>query len=197
MTQSKELNLSKKLDALCDANSTMGGIKVPYIPEHNDCWSNPLDKYKNTREKSAAWVSASHNNNYAIDSQGNKKPVKDFDMSQLAFVCGMWRVQKKLAWPIQYICGQDMVLIRKIPNSKKTLFDFYRGKAVKYNCYGPCIIKDHNYDFIVAKYETDEKTYWTYGKSVQEARAFMEMKLYEEYQDVINAIARKNKNRGK
>ncbi len=180
----------------------MGGIPVPYIPTPNHCWSNPLDEYKNSKEKSAALLRARENNLMAIDSNGNEKPVERFymgyeltfvDKNELAFVGGMWRIQDKLPLPITRVRGKDMILTKKIDHTEKTLFDFYRGKEVKYNCYGPFVIQDDKYDYIVAKYETDKEIYWAYGKSIEEARAFMGIKLYDEYKDVINTIACKKK----
>ena len=46
------------------------GIRVPYIPKIDDCWSNPYDEYKNTHEKSNAWLKACQNNEYAVDGRG-------------------------------------------------------------------------------------------------------------------------------
>ena len=189
--------MNKLFDAIHGEAPTMGGVQVPYIPTPISCWSNPLDEYKNTRKKSAALLRARENNLMAIDSNGNEKPIKDFAMNELAFVGGMWRIQEKLSLPITRVRGKDMILTKKIDHTETTLFDFYRGKEVKYNCYGPFVIQDDKYDYIVAKYETDKETYWAYGKSIEEARAFMGIKLYDEYKDVINTIACKNKLHGK
>ena len=145
------------LDAIRGETPTMGGIPVPYMPTSMDCWSNPLDEYKNSRKKSAALLRARENNITAIDSHGNEKPIKDFAISDLAFVGGMWRIQDKLPLPITRVRGKDMILTKKIDHTEKTLFDFYRGKEVKYNCYGPFVIQDDKYDYIVAKYETDKE----------------------------------------
>lgn len=192
-----EFNFYETLNKVNGETPTMGGIPVPYIPTSISCWSNPLDEYKNTRKKSAALLRARENNVMAIDSRGNEKPIKDFAMNDLAFVGGMWRIQEKLSLPITRVRGKDMILTQKIDHTETTLFDFYRGKEVKYNCYGPFVIQDDKYDYIVAQYETDKKTYWAYGKSIEQARAFMGIKMYDEYKDVINAIACKNKLHGK
>ncbi|MBR4475814.1 MAG: hypothetical protein IKP05_04025 [Alphaproteobacteria bacterium] len=188
--------MNKLFDAIHGEAPTMGGVQVPYIPTPISCWSNPLDEYKNTRKKSAALLRARENNEMAIDSHGNEKPVKDFKINQLAFVGGLWRIQEELPLPITRIRDKDMILTKKIDHTETTLFEFFRGKEVKYNCYGPFVIQDDKYDYIVAKYETDKKTYWSYGKSIEQARAFMGIKMYDEYKDVINTIACKNKLRG-
>ena len=188
-----EFNFYETLNKINGETPTMGGIRVPYIPTSVSCWSNPLDEYKNTRKKSVALLLARENNIMAIDSRGNEKPIKDFEMNKLAFVAGLWRVQEELPLPITRIRDKDMILTKKIDHTETTLFDFYRGKEVKYNCYGPFVISDNQYDYIVSKYDTDKGTYWAYGKTIEQARAFMGIKLYDEYKDVINTIACRNK----
>lgn len=188
-----EFNFYETLNKINGETPTMGGIRVPYIPTPLSCWSNPMDEYKNTQKKSEALLRARENNIMAIDSRGNKKPIKDFAINQLAFIGGFWRVQEELSLPITRIRDKDMILTKKIDHIEKTLFDFYRGKEVKYNCYGPFVIKDDKYDLVVAKYETDKQTYWAYGKTIEQARAFMGIKLYDEYKDIINTIACQNK----
>lgn len=179
---------------------TMGGIPVPYIPSSIDCWTNPLDEYKHTREKAAALRKACDNNEYAVDSDGNKRLVKDLyhhDLEKFAFVAGLWRIQDDFPYEITRVRGKDMVLTEKINHQEKTLFEFYRGKLLNYNCYGPFVINDNQHDYIVAKYVTDKETYWAYGETIEQARAFMGIKMYDEYKDVINVIACKKKLRGK
>ncbi|MBO4625892.1 MAG: hypothetical protein J5679_01280 [Alphaproteobacteria bacterium] len=192
-----EINFYETLNKINGETPTMGGIRVPYIPTAMSCWSNPLDEYKNTRKKSAALLRAHENNVMAIDSRGNEKPIKDFEMNKLAFVAGLWRVQVNFPHEITRVRDKDMVLIEKLDHQETTLFEFYRAKLLGYNCYGPFVIKDSKYDYIVAKYVTDNKTYWAYGRTIEQARAFMGIKLYDEYKDVINTIACKDKIHGK
>lgn len=173
----------------------IGGIRVPYLPKSIDCWSNPFDEYKNTRIKSSAWNSACRNNEKALDKNGEWHLVKDFNMCDLAFVAGIWRVQDKLPYDITKVRDKDMVLIKKLDRVENTLFDFWSAKMVSYNCYGPFIIDIANTDYIVAQYETDNGIRWGYGKTIEDARAYLGIKLYDEYKDVINAIACKNKNK--
>ena len=175
----------------------MGGIRVPYIPTDIDCWSNPLDEYKNTREKADAWSKAGHQDVMALDSKGEQHLVKDYDMGRLAFVAGVWCIQEKLPYKIMRIRDKDMVLIEKLNRIENTLFEFYSAKTVSYNCYGPFISKDKSYDYIVAKYETDNGALWGYGKTLEDARAYLGIKLYDEYKDVIHRIACRDKLRNK
>ena len=189
-----EQNTYKLLHAINGETPTMGGIPVPYIP-HNDCWTNPLDEYKDSRKKAIALTKAIDNNEMAVDENGNMHPVER-SFSKYAFVGGLWRVQVEFPHEITRVRDKDMVLMEKLDHTEKTLFEFYRAKLLGYNCFGPFVHADNRYDYIVAKYVTDNKTYWSYGKTIEQARAFMGIKLYDEYKDVINTIACKKKLRG-
>ena len=161
------------------------------------CWSNPCDEYKNTREKSSAWLDAYYNGGMALDANGKWHPVKNFSMDRLAFVAGLWRVQCDFPYKIVNVRGIDMVLMGKINRVENTLFDFWNAKQVGYNCYGPFISKSEKPDYIVAKYITTKGTYMAYGRTVEEARAYLGIKLYDEYKHVIHAIENGQTNLGK
>lgn len=173
------------------------GCRVPYLPGPNDCWSNPLDEYKNTCDKSAAWVHAVHNNEYALDDKGGKHLVKDYDMGNLAYCGGIWRVQNKPNFEIMRIRDKDMVLTKKLDRAENTLFEFWSAVLVCCNCYGPYLMKDKGAEYVVAKYDTDKGTMWGYGKTLELARAYLGLKLYDEYKDVIHVLACKNKIKNK
>lgn len=175
----------------------MGGIRVPYMPKPNDCWSNPLDEYKNTREKSAAWNEACRNNEMAVNNKNETFPVKNFDMGKLAFVAGLWRIQQDFKQKITRVRDKDMVLMDKLDHVENTLFEFWNAKEIAYNCYGVFLSLGNKPDYIVAKYDTDKETYLGYGRTLEEARAFLGLKMYDEYKDVINAIACANKLKNK
>ena len=171
----------------------MGGIRVPYYPNSEDCWSNPYDEYKNTRIKSNAWVRACNNKEFALDCNGDRYPISDFSIGELAFCAGLWRIQEKISYKITKVRDQDMVLTKKLNRVENTLFEFWRAKKVSYNCYGPFVIDGSYTDYVVAKYETDNGTRWGYGKTIEDARAYLGIKLYDEYKEVINAIACKDR----
>ena len=190
-----EFNFYGALNKVKGEKPTMGGIPVPYIPK-NSCWTNPLDEYKDSRKKAIALTKAIDNKEMAVDEHGNMQPVERY-FSKYAFVAGLWRVQVDFPYEITRVRDKDMVLTEKIDHQETTLFEFYRAKLLGYNCYGPFVIKDDKYDYIVAKYVTDNKTYWAYGKTIEQARAFMGIKMYDEYKDVINTIACKKKIQGK
>lgn len=153
------------------------------------CWTNPLDEYKNTKQKSAAWVEAVYSNKTAVDCNGKMFPVKNFDISKLAFIGGLWRVQIDFPYEITCVRKVDMVLLKKKNRVEDTLFEFWDAKHVGYNCYGPYISGGTEPEYIVAKYQAGNTMYWGYGKTLEEARAYLGLKVYDEYKHVIHAIA--------
>ena len=161
--------------------------------ENNDCWVNPYDEYKNSHIKATIWARACKNNEKAINRSGETFPVKNFTIDELAFVAGLWRIQEKFPYHITMIRDKEMVLVKKLDRVENTLFEFYQAKLVGHNCYGRFVFENDKPDYIVAKYETDTKTYWGYGKTLEDARAYLGIRVYDEYKDVINAIACKDK----
>ena len=60
-----------------------------------------------------------------------------------------------------------MIIGTRIEHNEKTFFEYYRAARLAYNCYGP--IKPC-FDMVAAKYSTDKGTYWSYGKTIADAR---------------------------
>lgn len=115
-------------------------------------------------------------------------------LEQVDRINGIWHIQKKFPYEITLVRKQDMVLMKKLDRVENTGFEFYTAKSVAYNCFGPFLSSD----YIVAKCETDEGPFWGYGKTMDDARAYLCLKLYGEYQDVILSIAcRKMRNKNK
>ena len=100
-----------------------------------------------------------------------------------------------IGWPneLTHVRDRDFILMKKLDRQENTLFEFYNAKLIGYNCYGPFVINGPETDYVVAKYDTDKEKYWGYGKTLEDARAYLGLKLYDEYKEVINAIACKNK----
>ena len=155
--------------------------------------NNPLDKYKTTNEKYSAFLTASRAGKFAIKSDGNLIPLKQCKISDVAFIAGMWRIQETFRHKITRVRDKDMVLLSKLNRIENTLFEFWTAKVVGYNAYGPFISVAEKPDYIVAKYETDNATHWGYGRTLEEARAFLGLKLFDEYKDLINSVACRNK----
>lgn len=170
----------------------------------SDFWKSPKDGTKTT------WIEATglfiltflydlDKGAYAVNDKGKKIPLGDegAEHQNVDKVGGIWRIQNTLPYKITRVRDQDMVLIKKLDHQEKTLFEFYTAKHVSYNCYGPFIIDNFNTDYIVTKYETDKETYWGYGKTIEDARAYLGVKLYDEYKDLINSVACRKKSNAK
>lgn len=118
---------------------------------------------------------------------------KGAKLENVDFVAGFWRVQKKFPYKITRVRDKEVVLMNKLQHKESTNFKYYNAKLVGYNCYGPFISKGNNADLIVARYDTDNGCLWGYGSTIESARAFLGLKLYDEYKNVIHAIACQNK----
>lgn len=132
---------------------------------------------------------------YAFDRNLNKIKLGDLgaEHDKVDKIGGCWRIQNQFPYKITRIRDKDMVLMKKLNRVENTLFEFWEAKLVGYNCYGPFVFENNEVDYIVAKYETDNATYWGYGKTLESARAYLGIKIYDEYKDIIHAVACKNK----
>ena len=135
----------------------------------------------------------------AIDENGNlvKLGEKGAKSDMVDFISGAWRIQREFPYEITRVRDRDMVLMKKTSYNERTFFEFWDAKLVGYNCYGPFISDGKEADFIVSRYETDNGVLMGYGKTKQDANAFLGVKIYDEYKDIINAVACKNKLKSK
>lgn len=117
-------------------------------------------------------------------------PIGSVSTNRLKFSGGFWRVQHEFNKPIQIVRGKDFVLHDHLDRQEDNLFEYYRAALVFENCYGKC---ESEQSYIVAKYETDEQTYWGYGTSIEAARAYLGIKLYDVYKNQIHALACRGK----
>ena len=123
----------------------------------------------------------------AYKSDKTTVPLSKCLPAQVEFIAGLWRVQNEFPYKIYNIRDKEMVLLKQLPHYDHVLFDYFAASLVSYNCYGPFISK--NPDFIVAKYATDDGIYWGYGTTLEKARAFLGIRLYDEYMDLIHRHA--------
>ena len=114
-------------------------------------------------------------------------------LGQVDLVSGIWRVQKKFVHKIIRVRDKDVVLTEKLHHKESTKFEYWNAKMIGYNCYGPFIYQDKSMDLIVAKYDTYKGPRWGYGTTIEAARAFLGLKLWDEYKDVIHIFARRDK----
>lgn len=114
---------------------------------------------------------------------------KDVDL-----INGQWHIQNTFDYEkITRVRDKDMILMEKLNRVEDTRFEYWTAKHVGYNCFGPFVSTSTTYDYIVAKYRTDKGPRWGYGHTIEEARAYLGLKLYDEFKDVIHVIANRNK----
>lgn len=156
----------------------------------NDKIVNPLSTYKTVSEKRAAFNMARHNHEFAIDHTGNKIPLSSVNFNDVDFIGGLWRIQRPVPQNILMVRGRPFILGERIERQEKNLFEFYHAALLFHNCYG---YSDYlEFDTIVAKYTTDNGTYWSYGQNIEQARAFLGIRLYDEYMDLVHSVACKD-----
>lgn len=158
-------------------------------------YNNPLATHKDIESKRHAFLTAGRNGEKAIDQEGREHLLRDLNMDDVEYIGGRWRVQNKFEYNIQVARGEEFVVLEKINRIEKNRFEFYRAAAIGINCYGRWFIPGQ--ERILAKYETDDETFWAYGKTIPEVRAFLGISLYDKYADLIHSVACKNKNHAK
>lgn len=151
---------------------------------------NTLSTYKTVAEKRQAFNEACENHAVAFDYKLNKTPLSYVKFNDVDFIGGEWRIQRPIPDGIQVVRGRPFLLGERLPKQEKNKFEFYRAALLTYNCYG--YTDSITYTTIVAKYTTDNGTYWAYGSTIEQARAFLGIRLYDEYMDLIHSVACKN-----
>ena len=151
---------------------------------------NRLVTYKTEQEKRRLWNCAVVGNVCAIDEAGNKYPLTTLPFERVEFISGLWRVQRWFDKPIQVVRGKEFVLYDKINKQEKNLFEYFKAEGVGNNCYGRYVFGTP--DCVVAKYDTDTGPLWSYGSTLEQARAFLGIALFDKHIDLIHAAERKN-----
>ncbi len=145
---------------------------------------NSMAQYQDINEKRRAFDIGRANGNLAWDCTGREFSLRGMNMDDVEFVGGAWRVQREFKEPIFEIRGRFFVLRERLPRTERNHFEFYRASTVGENCYG---LFAGTPDTIVAKYNTRDGAYWAYGPTIESARAFLGIKLFDVYQDMIHA----------
>lgn len=151
---------------------------------------NSLATHKTIVAKCEDFYRACDTGAVAYTSDGTTVPLAKLEPWQVEFIGGAWRVQNPFMSEIQTVRDRMFVLGEKLPHKEKNHFEFYRASLVSENCYGKYIMSSNQY--IVAKYATDKGTYWSYGNTIEQARAFLGIKLFDEYMDLIHSVACRN-----
>lgn len=147
-------------------------------------YANPLATHKTSTDKARDYYIACANGEYAYHDAVHKELLSLVDVNRVEFIGGLWRLQIDFPYKIERIRDKDFVILEKLPRQEKNLFDFYRAEPVCFNCYGPFTMP--GIPNVVAKYETDKKTYCAYGNGIEQARAFLGIKLYDKCRDLIH-----------
>lgn len=154
---------------------------------------NPMDEYKTFADRKKAYdLACAQDGVYAVDANLRKIPLNKVSVKKLAFVGGFWRVQEHFPYEITRVRDKDMVIMDRIKYRDKTEFEYYNAKSVGYNCYGPFMTNGNTSDYVVSKSVTNKGVCWGYGKSIESARAFLGLKLFDEYMDVVKAAMNQN-----
>ncbi|MBO4480341.1 MAG: hypothetical protein J5742_01800 [Alphaproteobacteria bacterium] len=172
-----------------------------YRPSPNDKITNPINSetskkngydtsYTTVAGKRVLYNQGLDNNAVAYVSFQESIPLGSpgAEFNDVEFIAGLWRVQKKFPYEITAVRDRQFVLIKKLPHIEKTKFEFYSAASVIWGGTGASA-DVASPDWIVAKYATPRGTYWAYGRTIEQARAFLGIKMYDEYQDLIHAAA--------
>ncbi len=152
---------------------------------------NSLAYHASDFDKVRDFNAARSRGDVAYFSNGNTVSLNAVSLHDVEFIGGLWRFQDKFPYKIQDVRGESFVLLERLPRIEKNHFEFYRAQRVSQNCYGYYLVGGPSQ--IVAKYATDQETYWAYGNSIEQARAFLGIKLYDEYMDLIHQHACKKR----
>ncbi|HBP27054.1 MAG TPA: hypothetical protein DD611_03700 [Alphaproteobacteria bacterium] len=150
-------------------------------------YKNPLaTAFPTNDDKIYAYSTACLNGAVAHRPDYTTVPLKTLKPAQVEFIGGLWRVQTPCDYNVQNVRGKDLIIGARLPHQEKTFFEYYEASLLAFNCYGPL---KPCFDSVVAKYTTDNGTYWSYGRNISDARAFLGIRLYDEYMDLIHSVA--------
>lgn len=159
-----------------------------------DAKKNGLDTaYTTVAEKRALYNRALDENAVAYTGFQEYIPLggPGAEFNDVEYIAGLWRVQKKFPYKITNVRKKDFVLIKKLPHQEHTKFEFYSAATITWGGNG-CSADIAHPDWVVAKYKTNRGIYMAYGRTIEQARAFLGIKMYDEYQDLIDAEIRPN-----
>ncbi len=128
----------------------------------------------------------------AYCEDGTRVLLNGVERTRVKFVAGLWRVQRQYARHYKIIDVRDkkFILGKKLDIHEKNLFEYYNAAVVNSNCYG---ILPAEFDYIVAKYDTKDGALMSYGTTVEQARAFLGIALFDKYNSAVHNVARREK----
>ena len=130
----------------------------------------------------------SANGIYAYASNGNRVPLSKIGQGGVRFIAGAWRIQNvRVGLNVQVVRDKKFILGEMLDTNEKNKFGYYRAAEYCENCYG---VMEPVYSYVVAKYDTDNGPIWGYGTSVEQARAFLGIALFDANIRIIHAASR-------
>ncbi|MBR1380312.1 MAG: hypothetical protein IJ560_01870 [Alphaproteobacteria bacterium] len=149
---------------------------------------NSLSQFRTLDEKRVAFRNAVAANEFAHCETGVPIPMRNVNINDVDFVGGLWRIQRIFPYTVQQVRDKRFVLFDQIERTEKNLFVYYRAASVYENCYGPIIGAPSH---VVARYDTDNGPMWAYGDTIEAARAFLGIALFDKHIDLIHAAERR------
>ena len=124
-------------------------------------------------------------------SDGKMIPLSDIkDLAQVEFIGGIWRVQDDFPYKITTVRDRDFVVGELLDRHEQNRFEYYSARSVGYNCYGPFALSPTE---IVACFNAGAVPLWAYGPSIEHARAFLAILLFDRNRDLIFKAEHENR----
>lgn len=134
---------------------------------------------------------------YAVDCKngvgaycvnGTRMRLSSMGHTRVKFVAGLWRViDVRHKYNVIDVRDKKFILGDKIDHREKNLFEYYQAALFADNCYG---VMQPIYNYVVAKYDTDNGPIWSYGMTIEQARAFLGIALFDKHVDMIHGAER-------
>ena len=149
-------------------------------------YQNPMAKYgcpeTDGLDKDALFRRDTAGGVLAIERGGHKRPLSELTPDRVDFIAGFWRVQGDFPHKIQTVRDQDFVVGHQIDRHEQNMFEYYSADLVAYNCYGPYLVGQPT---VVSCFSRGVEKLWAYGPSVEHARAFLAIALFDRNRDLI------------
>lgn len=194
--QKKLIQRKEKAKVLYSAMMALKAKKYAGTPD--DKITNPLaisgygskPLYTNVEEKRIAFELGVEDGMVAYTGFQEHIPLggPGAEFKDVEYIAGLWRVQNKFPYEITNVRTRQFVLVEKLPRAEKNKFEYYRASLATWSGTG-CSADVSHPDWIVAKYETPRGTFMSYGQTIEQARAFLAISIYDEYQDLIHTTA--------
>jgi len=146
---------------------------------------NIYSEFKNVDEKLNAYTKDIKNPNtvFAEKCDGTRVPLKDVSVENVDRVGDLWRVQTPFTQPIRVVRKKEFVIAGKDNFTDHTGFLYYRANPVGENCYGKFVFP--SVEYVVAEFVAGNTVYDAYGKTRDDARAYLALKVLDAFQPVI------------